>query len=253
MDNVSNRGFRYGDGLFETVRVEDGQAMLLSKHFDRLEQGCAALDISCPDLQWISQQIVTKATGKSGVARVFVTAESTSTDVGYFRGQSPAPALVEVAFESGLPTGAPDLVVLLCELRLAEQPALAGLKHRNRLEQILAGREVTSYGLDEGLVFDQDGRLVEAIHSNVLVLDDAGWHTPRLDRCGVAGVGLDWVRSQCQVTVESLSLSDVKQARSIALVNAVRGLQAVQTIEPLSCQYEVAPVHQLRKDLNFYA
>ena len=78
--------------------------------------------------------------------------------------------------------------VRLGELRLGENPALAGLKHLNRLEQVLARLEWSDPGIAEALLFSSSGALVSGSMSNVFLVHGGRLATPRLDRCGVAGV-----------------------------------------------------------------
>ena len=119
------------------------------------------------------------------------------------------------------------LVLRWCETRLAVQPALAGIKHCNRLEQVLARGEWQDPQIDDGLMRDTDGHVVCATSGNLFVLHDARWWTPPLDRCGVAGVCRAWAMTALAAQAVALSPADVENADAVFLCNAVRGILPV--------------------------
>ncbi len=119
-----------------------------------------------------------------------------------------------------------------CRLRLALQPALAGVKHLNRLEQVLARAEWSDPAVAEGLVCDVEDRLISGVSSNLFLMRGGVLFTPRLDRCGVAGVARDRLIARAPalgypVTVTDLSCADLDDADAIFLCNSVRGLRWV--------------------------
>jgi 4-amino-4-deoxychorismate lyase len=114
-----------------------------------------------------------------------------------------------------------------CATRWATQPLLAGIKHCNRLEQVLARAECASDGSDEGLVMDLADRVVSATSANILVLRGDAWTTPGVATCGVAGTCRGWLLEQGLVAEGTLSRADVEGADAVALCNAVRGILTV--------------------------
>jgi 4-amino-4-deoxychorismate lyase len=116
---------------------------------------------------------------------------------------------------------------IICQLRLARQPALAGLKHLNRLENVLACAEVQSQAADEGLLFDTSGLLVEATSSNVIVLHGDRMSTPDLSHCGVQGVALAWLQDNFRVKTEHINLDALWQAEAVLLCNSIAGFRTV--------------------------
>ena len=139
-----------------------------------------------------------------------------------------------------LPASQAGVRLAWCGLRLAAQPALAGIKHCNRLEQVLARREVDAAGCDEGLLMDPDGHVVSAISANLLVHLDGEWLTPPVDRCGVAGVLRGWLLQQGLARVRSLTPQDLESADHVALCNAVRGILPVVSLERRACAVGLA-------------
>lgn len=231
---ADDRGLAYGDGLFETIAFHAGQAPLWRGHMARLRRGCRRLGLAVPDpaLLW------SEARGLAGDRAVVVKLILTR---GSGRGYAPPvpaaprrvllrlplPALPARLYRDGLR-------LRWCRLRLAPQPALAGLKHLNRLEQVLARAEWRDARIDEGLCLDADGHLVCATAANVFIVRDGVLLTPLLDRCGVAGVAraalLARARRWLPVREQRLWRADVDGADEVFLSNAVRGVMPVRMI-----------------------
>ena len=117
-----------------------------------------------------------------------------------------------------------------CATRLAIQPALAGIKHCNRLEQVLARAEVERAGCDEGVMRDSEGRAVCATSANLLAYCGGRWLTPPVERCGVAGVLRGWLLAQRLVEEAELRMDELESADALALCNAVRGILPVSML-----------------------
>jgi 4-amino-4-deoxychorismate lyase len=121
-------------------------------------------------------------------------------------------------------------------LRLGENPALAGLKHCNRLEQVLARREWTDPGIAEALLFSSSGKLASGTMSNVFIVDGSNLRTPRMDRCGVAGIMRRVVlREAARVGISAredvLDAEDLRNASEIFLTNARIGVWPVRSLD----------------------
>ncbi len=140
----------------------------------------------------------------------------------------PSPARVEHYTEG--------VRVRQCETRLAEQPRLAGLKHLNRLEQVLARREWSAPEFDEGLMLDTGGRLVEGTFTNLFLVLDGQICTPKLDRCGVAGVMRAWLLDErpgfgdMSVSERDLWPEDLERAQACFMTNSLVGVWPVRSI-----------------------
>ncbi|MFT4178063.1 MAG: aminodeoxychorismate lyase [Thermomonas sp.] len=224
----SNRGLNYGDGVFETMRVHRGALPLWSRHLARLREGTDRLGIALPDVAFVEARIAAVIHGvDAGVLKLLLT----RGDGG--RGYAPpaeAPPVWMLALHP-LPASTPaGLRLHACDTRLAAQPALAGIKHCNRLEQVLARAEAERAGCDEGLMCDAEGRVVSATSANLLVHRDGRWLTPPLERCGVAGVLRGWLLEHGLAETRDLSMSEVESADALALCNAVRGILPVSTL-----------------------
>jgi len=239
---VVDRGLAYGDGLFETIKVIAGRALFLHEHMERLADGCARLGIALDSeklrgeiaflLSWRSDAAPAESVG--GVLKVIVTREAGA------RGYRPAPGargqrLLQFFPQVFAPGFAGPARVRLCRQRLAEQPALAGMKHLNRLEQVLACAEWSDTSIAEGLMLDERGRLIEGTSSNLFLVRGREILTPRLHRCGVAGVMRRIVMQRLSGAVREcdLELADLYGADEVFLTNSIIGIRAVTQVDCL--------------------
>jgi len=186
----ADRGLHYGDGLFETIRVRDGTAVLWDRHQARLREGCRRLGIPCPDFERLRRELAHAVADRSvAVVKVIVTRGAGGR--GYATPVDPTPTrMIAVYPWTPYPQQyySEGVELRICATRLGLNPALAGLKHLNRLEQVLARSEWQDPAIAEGLMLDVDGRLIEGTMSNVFLGRDDRILTPELTRCGVAGV-----------------------------------------------------------------
>lgn len=239
---VTDRGLAYGDGLFETIAVVDGKPKLLAAHLARLQRGAERLVIAGLDFNAIETAVgaASAAFSSHGAVKLMVTRGDGPRGYTPPVAQNPRWWLQSFAWTppTALPTGAH---VAISSVRLGEQPLLAGLKHLNRLEQVLARAENPASRADEALMLDSAGRLVCATSANIFVVREGKLFTPRLDRCGVAGVvrgallagasrgDLPWSITETELTPASLV-----GAEEVFLTSALRGVWAVASVEGTS-------------------
>jgi 4-amino-4-deoxychorismate lyase len=222
----ADRGLAYGDGLFSTLRVHAGQPVWEDAHLARLQHGAARLGIVAPDAAWLRAEVDALLAGQgAGVLKLVLTRGAGGR--GYRAGDDLAPTLV--LSRHPLPDAAPGpLALRWCQLRMALQPALAGIKHLNRLEQVLARAEWQDEAIHEGLLLDVAGRVACATAANVFARIDGRWLTPRVHECGVAGVARGWVLANAPEAAEAtLWPADLEGAEALFLCNAVRGILPV--------------------------
>ncbi|RZA19954.1 MAG: aminodeoxychorismate lyase [Lysobacteraceae bacterium] len=222
-----NRGLHYGDGLFETVRVHGGVLPLWPRHLARLQDGARRLGIAVPDIAFLEGRIVEAASAcDAGVLKLLLTRGEGG------RGYAPPAGVAPTWMLSlhPLPAMQGALHLHWCLTRLATQPLLAGIKHCNRLEQVLARAEVERAGCDEGVVRDAAGDAVGATSANLLVLRGGRWRTPPVDACGVAGVLRGWLLEQGLAECADLAAGELESADALALCNAVRGILPVASL-----------------------
>jgi len=250
-----DRGLAYGDGLFETIAVRRGQPRLLERHVQRLAAGCQRLRIPCDVTQVAGEIRAYAAALGEGVAKLLITrgdglrgyAPPADPEVRRLLLGSPSPAYPEEHRLEGI-------ALYPCTTRLASQPLLAGLKHLNRLEQVLARAEWSGTEYAEGLMLDQGGRPVEGVFSNLFLVHDGELLTPALDHCGVAGVMRGLIlelaaRDGLTVRVSPLVLDDLLQADEVFLCNSQYGIWPVRRYA--AANWSVGPVtRKLQGSIN---
>jgi 4-amino-4-deoxychorismate lyase len=233
--SAADRGLQYGDGLFETMAVVRGQPRFWQAHVDRLTTGCERLGLPVTPQSVLLREVRTVSAGQQRcVVKIILTRGRSG------RGYAPAREVdtnrIVSAYAWPLDPG--NLVetgirTRICDLRLALQPALAGIKHLNRLEQVMARAEWEDRSIHEGILLDREDYLVSAISSNIFLLHSGRLLTPRLDRCGVRGVMrgaiLGAFREHCEQ--RRIPLDMLSEADEVFVCNAVRGIFPVTRID----------------------
>lgn len=235
---ADDRGLQYGDGVFETIAVRAGEAQWLDAHIERLADGCARLAIAAPDRTTVRSEISRLAAAAPDcVIKVIVTRGSGG------RGYRPAEDAVarRIMTRHPFPERPPEwsrdgVAVRWCDTRLGIQPSLAGIKHLNRIEQVLARAEWNDMAAwQEGLMCDTKGNVIEATQSNLFVVHDGVLSTPDLGGCGVAGVvraillaAADSQGTGCRV--RSVTREEVETADEMFLCNSVIGIWPVRRL-----------------------
>lgn len=238
--NLQNRGLAYGDGVFETIAVRHGRPSLLGEHMARLALGCQRLSIVV-DVALVADELQRFASQLgAGVAKLILTRGDSQ------RGYAPvadAPAR-RILQASPLPAypqsyGDQGVRLFLCKTRLGEQPLLAGLKHLNRLEQVLARAEWQGSEHAEGLMCDGHDRIIEGVYSNLFLVRDGTLLTADLQRCGVAGVMRAALLQQAPLLgipsqVRDLPYPELEQADEVFVCNSVYGIWPVRSAGELN-------------------
>lgn len=258
----TNRGFAYGDGIFRTMRLLEGELQDWPLHYQTLVADCSKIQIVCPSAELLMQEFKYFMASASEEETQFSIIKIIITRGEGARGYAP-PAVCEptrVLVQSPLPNYPAEIyangvALYNCQTRLAHQPILAGIKHLNRLENVLARAEHKDPRFFDGLLQDYDGNVIEAVSGNLFIRKEGVVMTPALDSCGVAGVMrqkiLDWYRTQGQpVVIAPLSIEDVLQAEAVVIVNSVYGVLQVTQID----EHVMAADHwaqELRSQLHF--
>lgn len=221
----NDRALAYGDGLFETMRAHRGLLPWWDAHWTRLQRGAARLRIALPEQEQVRREAGRLLEGGDGVLKLQLGRGNGGR--GYAPPEHALPTWILSRHPLPRPAPAAGLALRWCTTRLAMQPALAGLKHCNRLEQVLARAEwqdAIDIDADEGLMCSMEGDVVCATSANLFVLHGRHWRTPPIDRCGVAGVCRQWLLDHLDIEQARLSVADVETADAIVLSNAVRGI-----------------------------
>lgn len=234
---IADRGLMYGDGLFETIAVRDGQPCLWRAHLDRLQAGARRLNIPCPSPAVLYRECTQVAEGAAAcVVKLVLTRGAGGR--GYAPPASPEPTRILLRFpwpEHPPEWGQSGVTAVWCRTTLGEQPLLAGIKHLNRLEQVLARTEWRDPKIAEGLLCDTRGRVIGGTMSNLFVVAGERLLTPRIHRCGILGtvraLTLDCASALGLDTVEAdLVPGDLAAADGVFLTNALIGVWPLRSL-----------------------
>jgi len=232
---LPDRGLDYGDGLFETMPIIDGNIPWLSYHLERLQDGLLKLGFHSEAHSPVRDYIRTALDDRrlTGVMRLTVTRGAGMR--GYAPPEPARPTYI-VQISCADSAGQPELPpahVDLCSVTLARQPLLAGIKHLNRLEQVLAAKERQQKGLDEMLMTDTSGSAVSVISGNLFLLNGNQLLTPTLTDCGILGTRRRLVLDELAPTLGldclqvAMTAADLESADEAFYCNSLRGYQPI--------------------------
>jgi 4-amino-4-deoxychorismate lyase len=239
--STDDRGLSYGDGLFETMHLERGAVARLERHLKRLTQGCARLGIDCVADKLLREEIEARArTLSDGVLKLVITRGAGPR--GYRPTGEERPTWLlswNTARAADASLASAGVRVRFCRTPATENAAIAGLKHLNRLDCVLARREWSDPEIAEGLMCDSHGSVVGGTMSNLFAVRDRTLMTPRLDRSGVRGVMrsvvIDAARGAgIDVVEQHLTAQDLSVATELFLTNALIGVWPVRALEATS-------------------
>lgn len=243
----NDRGLAYGDGVFETLAVSAGQLLRFSRHRQRLAVGLDRLKIPSRDVLGRLDTALPQLASSQDAAVVKVIVTRGSTERGYRAPSNPNPMvqvgigkralLPEAHYRTGIRVG-------ICDTPVSHAPHLAGVKHLNRLDQVMAAGECQPTW-DEGLMFDPDGYLVGGTKTNIFLLKGDRLLTPRLDRCGIAGIMREVVMDAApklgiRVRERRLRQTHLRDAEGVFLTNTLVGVWPVARIDAQT--YTIPPL-----------
>lgn len=235
---ADDRGLQYGDGLFETLAVRDGVCEFWDRHLQRLLYGCERLRIPPPSVAQLQAEAAALVRDTArGVLKIVITRGRGGR--GYRLPQTVVPTrLLRLSDAPDHPASHAEegVRVRTCTQRLGWNAALAGLKHLNRLEQVLARMEWDDAGIAEGLMRDLDDNVIEGTFTNLFAVRRGRLATPALNRCGIAGImrGVimdlaDNDAGGCEVC--DIPYAELREADELFLSNSVIGIWPVRELD----------------------
>ncbi|GMR08550.1 MAG: aminodeoxychorismate lyase [Gammaproteobacteria bacterium] len=245
--SAMDRGLQYGDGLFESIALQGGRLLLWQRHMDRLRKGCDRLKIIMPDVDLLRDEaihvceenatgvlklIVTRGVGGRG----YIVPSVTGTRI------EPTRVLAFYDWPDHPEKFSSDgISVRFCHTRLAENRRMAGIKHLNRLEQVLARNEWQDDQFQEGLMLSHHGDVIEGTMSNVFIVVDNVLYTPDLENCGVKGIMRELIMElavsmSIDVRESGISHQAVMAADEVFICNSIIGVWPVKRIQEKALQ-----------------
>ncbi|MGZ8190820.1 MAG: aminodeoxychorismate lyase [Methylococcaceae bacterium] len=244
---IADRGFQYGDGLFETIAVTNGQPVFLKRHLDRLKAGCQKLYIPFPDsdlLKFESNMLCQQT--NNAILKIIITRGSGGR--GYRQPDliRPTRVLSLHPFPDYPQSYQKDgIVARFCSIRLGLNPILAGIKHLNRLEQVLARAEWNDLDIQEGIMLDINDHVIEGTMTNLFYIKNHTLYTASLAQSGVAGIMRGIIIQLCsENNLSNIEHTFTKEvllsADEIFVSNSIIGLWPIKQIE--TATYPVGPI-----------
>lgn len=253
----ADRGLAYGDGLFETMAVDDGEVRWFDLHLDRLEEGCRRLEIPPPSRSLLAHEIKAHCPKRGRAVVKLIVTRGTGAR-GYLPPEPATPTRI-LAISSWPDYSAANyrsgIRVRVCQLRLGENPALAGIKHLCRLEQVLAQLELRGHAVQQGLLLDASGNVAGGTSSNVFAVHRGEIATPTLARCGVKGVMRRAVletarRLGLRADERDFSLAELLAADELFVTNSLFGIWPIADVD--AQRFALGPTtRRLMNELGF--
>ncbi|MEQ1544138.1 aminodeoxychorismate lyase [Methyloglobulus sp.] len=238
---VNDRGFQYGDGLFETIEIVDGKPVFLEQHLLRLSTDCCKLNIPKPYIKQLTDEIhhICKDS-KQAVVKIIITRGVGGR--GYRQPEAIQPTRVVSLHpfpEYPKSHSEQGINARFCNTRLGLNPALAGVKHLNRLEQIMARAEWDDPTIQEGIISDINDHVIEGTMTNIFYVKDSIIYTATLTLSGVSGVMRGIIKAL--IAEHKLTLIEHDYHKDVLLAadevfvcNAIIGIWPIRQIENVS-------------------
>lgn len=254
--SVKDRGFRFGDGVFETIRIAHAAPFMWSHHLQRLTLGLNALriDADLEDITTNAKLLLSKNQLNDGFLRIMVSRGVGS--VGYLPMESIKPTIVMETMPVATPIASPIKVCISHQLRVSPSMLPVQYKIAQGVSSTLARLEAKEQGCQEAILLNQAGHLTEGSSSNVFFITDKILHTPSL-ACGVLqGTIRQYLLEQTDITIKqgNYTLDDLKRADAVFMTNIAWEIIAVNEIINLQC-YQPSPIiemlqSRLKKDIQ---
>lgn len=257
--SVNNRAFKYGDALFETIRIVDGKLLFLDDHFMRLKKGMDFLQFKNCEISFesIAEQMVSLITKnnvkKGGRLRItlFRDAEGFYTPINEKCGYVIEAKPIEVNQYSLNDKG---LTVDIYNLHRRSTSKLSNIKTTNDIPQILAGLYSLENNLDDCVILNKHSRIVETTNSNIFLYKKNNIYTPSLDEGCMDGVMRKQIlkiaeQQKINIFEGMLNANVLLQTDEVFLTNVVKGVQWVKTFKEKTYTNEAAKmfVNELNK------
>jgi 4-amino-4-deoxychorismate lyase len=229
---IMDRGFQYGDGLFETIEVRQNTPIFLEQHLQRLNKDSQRLHLPKLDLELLRSEIKMLCQNTSNAVLKIIITRGTGGR-GYRQPDNiqptrilslhPFPDYPQSYYTDGV-------VAEFCKTRLGLNPTLAGMKHLNRLEQVMARAEWSDAAIQEGIMLDMNQHIIEGTMSNFFYAQEGILHTASLKKCGIAGILRGWICEQLPVIEHDFFMEDLLFADEIFVCNSVIGIWGVREL-----------------------
>lgn len=240
--DVRDRALQYGDGIFTTALIRQGNVLLVDKHLNRLLDGCQSMNIAIDTKQLEASILKCASAFNQAVLKVTISAGSGGR--GYSRIGVSEPTVIIQIFEypkhyelwqsNGIDLG-------VAKQKLGHSSVLPGVKHLNRLEQVFIRQELDTLTVDDVLVLDISDRVIEVSSGNVFWCIDQQWFTAAITNAGVSGLMREFILEKVPSVAEvSVGLAELTSVEAMVVSNSVMQMAPVKSFEQRSLDVELA-------------
>ncbi len=248
-----NRAINYGDGLFETMLIVDGQIPLWNWHFQRLDESLGRLNLQSLNQSFLYDKILSLVNDSgSYIAKLVVFRDDSKRGYASQSSQVQFYITVNPYNDFSINDSTANDSLAISSVRLSQQKQLAGLKHLNRLEQVLAANELDSTGFPDAIMLDNKQRVIETISKNIVMIKNNRLYTPKLNKCGVYGVALRWLEAQgFELKWKNIEFSTLQKYDGMMVCNSVQGFGTIANIEhKTTFQQQLSVVDSIQQKWN---
>ncbi|VAW52790.1 Aminodeoxychorismate lyase [hydrothermal vent metagenome] len=240
---VHDRAIHYGDGLFETILWHNRKLYFWPQHYLRLKQSADKIKLACPEESLLIadiENLLSDAKSEQAYAIKVIITRGTSLRGYQF---DKKPMTTRIATISAIESDYSSLLsqhllsgdLTVCEQQVSINENLAGLKHLNRLENVLARNESTivkNSNVVDGLMLNAHQYVIECTTSNVFSVKDKILYTPKLNQSGVQGVMRDAIiaiakNNNINVTLSDMTIEKIKSMDEVFITNSLIGMKAI--------------------------
>jgi len=245
---LDERALHYGDGLFETMLLSQGGIRFWDEHYQRLHTGAQSLAINCPDKDWLQHHLQPYINlGQQLIVKILLTRGSGGRGLQLPESCLSNLYLLHYPFDTSLINQ--TVKAFYSSILLPLNSQLAGIKHLNRLNYVLATDDLNKHPeYDDALLINESGQVIESIVHNLFFVRRTEVYTPDLDQSGVRGIMRQHIikllkRRGKTVKIGNYSRQDIESADECFLCNSVQGIRPL--IKVGQRDYPIGPVTRL--------
>ena len=232
--DATNRNVQFGDGLFETCVIKQGKLLFWYQHFRRLQKGCDRLNIlEVKESIWLNdiQKLINKSRLNNGIIKLILSRGNSQQGYQYHQ----VKPIRIVSIMPMINTTQGGLLLTICQKCYGHNNQLAGIKHCNRLDNILASDSIVD-GVDDCIMLDEQQHIISTTKANIFIIKNDVLITPELIHCGIAGTRREVILElatlvNLSVSFTPITLEALYQADEVFISNSLLGLHQVAQID----------------------
>lgn len=218
---IANRSFNFGDGIFETCKVENGKILLLNYHLQRLQQGVKVLNLNLNYELLLNEINNVLSISNNCVLKIIISRGNSNRGYGYTNDIQ----AIRILTTSKIPPIQQKIILNFCKSGYCHNSKLAGIKHQNRLEQILARKNTA-----DCIMLDEYNNVISTTSANIFMIKDNIIYTPNLGKCGIKGTVRAFIIDNFSVIIKDINQQELLSADEVFISNSVFGVVSVRQI-----------------------